>query len=266
MVMPSFFPSKVGAYSFTEDFNQGFYWESLPINLEIIVKTEEEGKQLAEIVEKSEQEWEDALGVDIWDIEGPRQTENHSSNNIRWSNNFGEETGYDPQMTLAVTVRYRVDAFFDKVMIILNGKNTHLRSNYDKALEKTVLHEMGHTFGLDHSDQIAIMQAELTEISELQKDDIVGGDAVLDETFYRQQTGYVSPLLAPKTREETLSFGSCGSIEFISDDVDHRPNLLFSLNILLGIFFIKFIFFLLNMSIQIVVSFFKVKFLANLKL
>jgi hypothetical protein len=208
-------------YSFTQDFNRGIYWASFPIKMKKFVVDPSDGPLLESLVRECENEWEDAAGMEIWDIEdGFIVDSNVSGNYIRWSNNFAADTGYDPNSTLGVTIRYRVGTHFERTVIILNGELDYLRQNYMSILKKTILHEMGHTFGLDHSDQHAIMQAYLGSVKTLQDDDIRGVNAVIDETLRRQEVGYVSPISGDSWSIEKgeKTFGSCGSVAFAGDD------------------------------------------------
>ncbi len=201
------------SYVFTQDFKQGIYWAKFPILLSEI--SIENDSLLKMIVQDCELEWESELGQEIWDI-----SSGTSSNKIRWSNNLGDETGYDEESTLAVTIRYRKGTYFERVEIILNGKNQELRQNLGGILYKTVLHELGHTIGLDHTEEPAIMQAMISPIDHLQLDDIEGGLAVMTENQYRQSIRYVSPLSSTK---ESHSAVSCGTIDVDDSDQGNGP-------------------------------------------
>jgi hypothetical protein len=225
------------AYTFTVDFNNGFYWASLPIGINKFVTNPADGPELAQHVANSENAWEGAVGRELWSFNsGWIVTSVFSGNYIRWSDNFGAETGYDPNQTLAITIRYTQGTHMVRTEIILNGNMANLRSNQDGLLEKTILHEMGHTLGLDHSFQPAIMGAYAGNISSLQWDDVQGANAVVDETLYRQATGYISPLATSTTTEE---FSTCGSVSFIGSDKDGPgsggPGS-FGLSLVLGLF------------------------------
>lgn len=201
------------AWAFTEDFKQGFYWGSLPISFGKFVSSPSDGELLSRLTDEAQQEWENQAGKEIWSVTPGYSTNAPGGNHIRWSNNFAAETGYDPNTTLAVTVRHASGTYFSKVEIILNGGNSALRSNTNNMLKKTILHELGHTVGLDHSQQYSIMGANLSGVSALTFDDSQGINSAIDEIQYRQQIGYVSPLASESGNK---TFAACGSVAFIS--------------------------------------------------
>lgn len=204
--------SKAEAYSFTSDFKNGFYWASFPIKMNKFAAVQSDSAMLESLANSAVDEWENAVGKDIWEMSAVQNTSSYSGNYIRWSDNFGAETGYDPSRTLAITIRYNQGTFFQSTVIILNGSISYLRQNYANSLRTTILHEIGHTIGLDHSaDSGAVMAASLGSVSRLQSDDIQGMNALMDETINRQATGYVSPLAASEKK-----VAACGSIEDIS--------------------------------------------------
>lgn len=211
----------VFCYDFTDDFENGIYWGSFPISVAKYVSTASEGSQLNSLVTQAEAQWEDAVGQEIWDIaSGYNISTSYSGNNIRWSDDFAADTGYSASSTLAVTIRYRTGTYFTYFEIILNGENENLRNNTNNMLYQTILHELGHTIGLDHSEYTsAVMYASLQGINSLSYDDEDGFVAVVDETLDRQETGYVSELATSTT---TTSSGAlaCGSVAFIGDDDD----------------------------------------------
>lgn len=212
------------AYQFTEDFVNGIYWRNFPITMKTFVDTASEGSVLSQLISEAEQEWENSTGTDIWSFPDSYEVSNsYSGNYIRWSNNFAEETGYSPISTLAVTIRYRVGTYFTQTEIILNGENAKLRANQNGILYQTILHELGHTIGIDHSEYTsAVMYASLQGIDRLSFDDQEAILALMDQTVERQETGYISAL-ATETRTDKNAL-ACGSVAFInSDDNNNGP-------------------------------------------
>jgi len=218
------------SYSFTEDFNKGFYWSSFPINIETVVNNEEEGDVLFNIFTDAKDQWETASGESIWNSQNDFLIGLSSSNSIRWSDNFSAETGYDSQSTLAVTIRYSNGSFINQTEIVLNGAYPGMRSNDNGILSRVVLHELGHTIGLDHSNKPSVMQASLSHHLYLQDDDIEGVNALIDETLNRQSSNFISPLSSSSSSSSKLV--SCGNV-FLSKN-KNMDSIFFVLSLLLG--------------------------------
>lgn len=203
-------------FNFTSDFNAGIYWSGFPIVAQKFAASQSEGQLLNSLVAQAENAWEDNVGREIWNIPSTFELGSPTGNTIRWSNSFAAETGFNPSTTLAVTVRYRVGTHFSKFEIILNGENQALRNNVSNILYQTILHELGHVIGLDHSEfSNAIMYASLQGVSNLSNDDVNGANAVIDENLRRQSIGFVSELARePESSSNALA---CGSIVDVSN-------------------------------------------------
>ena len=79
--------TKVSAYSFTQDFNRGFYWGSFPIKMGRFISTGEDAALLEQLTNESVSEWESAVGKDIWELTPVQNSTQYSRNYIRWTNN-----------------------------------------------------------------------------------------------------------------------------------------------------------------------------------
>jgi hypothetical protein len=216
LLMAILLSSEVQAYTLTSDFTKGFYWQSFPIQMSKFVTDPNDGALLEQLTNQAVQDWEGASGKNLWNFSAVQTSSAYSGNYIRWSDNFGAETGYDPTKTLAITIRYNQGTYFQQTVIILNGSLSYLRQNWGNALKTTILHEIGHTLGLDHSTANAIMAANLSSLTTLQPDDIQGVNAVVDETIRRQSTGYVSPY-SVTTSEKNGLLPACGTVEDIGN-------------------------------------------------
>ena len=211
LILVMFVPTAWG-YRLTTDFLNGFYWASLPISITVVDADVTRKTLMESFSKKAIVEWQERTGLNLWTFQpSPNQGATLSSNTIRWSTNFAEETRMDPVSVLAVAIRYTEGPYFSRTEIVVNG-NHYL--NQDNAnLLTTITHELGHTMGLDHSDNMAAVMAPTLQspYRGLDGDDVQGMEFAQDESHTRQITNYVSPL----AYEKKASSGgpiSCGTI------------------------------------------------------
>lgn len=195
-------------YNLTQDFANGFYWASLPVKIVVVDDNASRKNVLTNLANNAIQEWENRTGLALWDLVG-----SGSSNIIRWSTNFAAETRMDPSTVLAVAIRYTSGPYFAKSEIIINGSH-FLNQDLDN-LQTTLTHELGHTMGLDHSNNMmAVMAPTLQDpYNGLHSDDIHGMADAHAQTEQRQITRYVSPLAYSEETEsaQPLSCGTTGA-------------------------------------------------------
>jgi Matrixin len=214
-LMAAIFSLESKSFNFTNDFNQGIYWRSFPVQMTRFAVDPNDRENLQSLVDRAVEEWNNSIGRTIWSISDVVNSNEVSGNFIKWSEDFGNETGFDPGRTLAVTVRYNDGSFFNKVVIILNGSHATLRQNFSNTLYKTILHELGHTVGLDHSEQHAIMAPSISSLDTLTTDDINGMEALFRETESKQLTGFTANLNG-NSDSNGLKLLACGSVEDIN--------------------------------------------------
>jgi hypothetical protein len=193
-------------YNLTQDFTNGFYWASLPINI-IVVDTDESRKSvITSLAQTAVNEWESRTGLSLWDVTG-----SGSSNIIRWSTNFAAETKMDPNSILAVAIRYTDGPYFAKTEIVINGG--HYLNMDRNNLRTTITHELGHTMGLDHSNVMTAVMAPTLQSPYLglQSDDLNGIVDTHAQMEHRQITKYISPLSYSKESSSSQPL-SCGTV------------------------------------------------------
>lgn len=193
-------------YKLTTDFVNGFYWQKLPISITVVETDATLKSKLEYLSRMAVQDWENNTGLNLWDT-----TNSGTSNIIRWSKNFAAETRMDPASVLAVAIRYTNGPYFAKTEIIINGN--HIYNQQNNYLLTTITHELGHTMGLDHSNEMEAIMAPSLQMNSngVKRDDVIGMEDAVQETIHRQETGYVSPL-AYDTEEKESSPLSCGTV------------------------------------------------------
>ncbi len=206
--------SNVFAYNFTDDFNNGFYWNTMPINFAVSEPNQQAGSFLKAMVEDAVDEWESSLGQQLWDIDPTVLAVNPGNRNlIRWSSDIEGETGHNAASTLAVTLRYINGPYYYKSEIILNAQHPTLGTM--NGLKSTLMHEFGHTYGLGHSNNNqAIMYFQYTGSQILANDDLDGMSALVAETQRRLAIGYISPLAFEEEGGQTTS---CATVDINPD-------------------------------------------------
>lgn len=137
------------AYQFTEDLIKGSFWRTFPIPLKLQIANSDSRYGLTEqaLVDAID-EWQKHSDIQLWDYQAGGFSAS-ANNVIRWSNNFEKETGYSVNSTMAITVRYSSPPLLQRTEIIINGQYSGLEDLDD--LRKILIHELGHTIGLDHS-------------------------------------------------------------------------------------------------------------------
>lgn len=193
-------------YKLTSDFVNGFYWQKLPISITVVESDPTLKSKLEYLSRMAVQDWESSTGLSLWDT-----TNSGTANVIRWSKNFAAETNMDPASVLAVAIRYTNGPYFAKTEIIINGN--HIYNQQNNYLLTTITHELGHTMGLDHSNEMDAIMAPSLQLNSngVKRDDVNGMDEAIAQTLHRQETGYVSPL-AYSSEEKESSPLSCGTV------------------------------------------------------
>ena len=199
-------------YNLTQDFVNGFYWANLPVSIVISEKDPGRKQLLTELADAAISEWQMETGLSLWNL-----TTGGTKNIIRWSTNFARETDMDPQSVLAVAIRYTNGPYFAKSEIIINGNhdsfNTPFATINKMNIGTTLVHELGHTMGLDHSENMMAVMAPTLQYpyNGLHSDDVYGMGDAHAQTEERQRIRYVSPLAYSEHSEESQPL-SCGTI------------------------------------------------------
>ena len=193
-------------YKLTADFMNGFYWQRLPVSITVVESDPTLKSKLEYLSRLAVQDWENNTRLNLWDT-----TNSGTANIIRWSRNFAAETNMDPASVLAVAIRYTDGPYFAKTEIIINGN--HIYNQQNNYLLTTITHELGHTMGLDHSNEMEAIMAPSLQLhsSGVKRDDVIGMEDAIKMTIHRQETGYVSPLAYESKTKETSPL-SCATV------------------------------------------------------
>ena len=206
--------SQSWAYKFTSDFAAGFYWSTLPIEITVIDSDSSRKSRLENLTRIAINEWMNGVGSHIWEFYTSGVGASAAGRNVvRWSTNFQAETGMNAGTTLAAAIRYTSGPYIARTEIVINGSHSLTQNDY--YLKTILIHEFGHTVGLDHSDDPYAVMAPSLQLTYngLGSDDINGMNAVVSTTMNYQATGYVSPL--SKEESEQKSPMSCGSVNLL---------------------------------------------------
>jgi hypothetical protein len=237
------FSYSLHAYVYTQDFSKGFYWQAFPVRM-IISGTDFTG-YLPQVADMAMKTWEDnsVVGRNIWDISNVSQV-----NSIQWSSNASDFQGLDMGQTLAIAIRYNQVPYVIKAQIFLNKTHANFYGlNAKLNLYKVLVHELGHTLGLDHNSSTPSIMAPYLNtwenhycdqssyssclVNYLTNDDVNGGNSAFNEHARRQAVGYT---FAQESNTEITQKGlaACGTVEVIgdSDDSNGPGNFLVSIS------------------------------------
>lgn len=200
------FTTSAWAYKLTSDFANGFYWASNPINITVVESDPVRKQTLDNLAQAAIEDWQSSSGLSLWNF-----INSGTRNIIRWSRNFASETRMDPSSVLAVAIRYTDGPYFAKTEIVINGD--HELNQNESYLRTTLTHELGHTMGLDHSENMDAVMAPTLQpwYQGLHQDDIEGIHVAYAEMEHRQLVRYVSPLAYSKSESQQNGL-SCGTI------------------------------------------------------
>ena len=190
-------PSIVFSFEFTSDFKMGYFWMNFPILFTVNPSglSEDDLKITEDALVDAMETWYSQADspIRVWEFIPWDQVQgNGGVQVVKWSSDFTRETGYSALGTMAVTIRQSTTPFIRKSDIIVNSTHTSLRNQENLTL--VLVHELGHTLGLDHSNQVgAVMYSSLSfgpmANRELSEDDINGYNAVVAENINRQKNG-----------------------------------------------------------------------------
>lgn len=234
------------AYQFTDDLLKGSFWRTFPLPLKIQMSSSDSRYEVTEnaLIEAIE-EWQRHSSIQLWDYQDSSSI-SRVSNVIRWSNDFQKETGYSVNSTMAVTIRYSTPPLLQRTEIIINGQYPGL-ADLDN-LRKILIHELGHTIGLDHSDYYGSMMYSTLSLNEsgpndLSHDDIDGLHNVVSYHTQKQSEPIQLEQRQSGSKNALDGFSSCGQnnqdvLSFSAAENTHHMNtfLVWLFSLTMGIF------------------------------
>lgn len=225
-------------YSFTDDFIKGYFWKDLPLDFSISEFDAKKKENLTGLVKAAARIWEDGVNGKMWSFEDTAS----GKNIIRWAVDFEKETGFDAESTLAVTIRYNDSPYWAKAEVILNPTKEFLKLD-PVALQFVLMHELGHTMGLSHSDdEDSVMKASYNGDASFAMDQGLSSDDYegMSEALKTMNTRKSQPqVLSASASENKSSDGlSCGTVDLGSGGSGPNGPLQFLISIVLGMLFI----------------------------